>query len=393
MRIMKTIKIIYLLVLLLSISSCKRYNLEENQANNQLISQETKITKQEAQKILNLKVNLIPFSEPGKFDIAIPDNYIPAITVYEQGNIDLEFGRIDFKTKKDVIAIELTSALFPSERLCSQSVYVIKEENPNLVSIPEIKKQLVKENYIYFEDSNSIIYGENFTVIHYEYDSTTKSYIIYNGEVDHFAKFPEKENLALHMLKNGKNLLKKDFKKNPFNSWEEYVLNTPQAEIYLFKSIFNKLDKEMKAFLGINQSVSPRSEGNYDYVTFYRSNDAMDFAYLNFLKAVQTNTMENFELPEKISNDFEKVFFSFRYSHSNKYSYSQIDNLTDLKITDSEYNDHVFEKLICNVQYNGKSFYLITNEVSDLTRDFYIKMFNYYSKNKTLDIPAIKKQI
>lgn len=388
---MKIIKIIYLLVLLLSILSCKRYNLEENQGNNELTAQATKINKQEAQKILNSKVNLASFSEPGKFNISIPDNYISTVTVYEQGNIDLKFGKIDFETLKDVIAIDLTSALLPRERLCSQSVYIVKEENPNLVSIAEIKKQIVKENHIYFEDSNSIIYGENFTVIHYEYDSNSKSYIIYNGEVDHFAKFPEKENLALHMLKNGKNLLKKDFKKNPFNSWEEYVLNTPQAEIYLFKSIFNKLDKEMKAFLDINQSVSPRSEGNYDYVTFYRTNNEMDFTYLNFLNAVKTNALENFTIPEKISSDFDNIFFSSRYSLSNKYSFTQIDNLTDLKITDSGYNNRVFEKLICNVQYEGKSFYLVTNEVSDLTRDFYIKMFNYYSKNKTLDIPALKK--
>lgn len=391
MRIMKIIKIIYLLVLPLSILSCKRYNLEENQGNNELIAQATKINKQEAQKILNSKVNLTSFSEPGKFNISIPDNYISAVTVYEQGNIDLKFGKIDFETRKDVISIDLTSALLPRERLCSQSVYIVQEENPNLISIAEIKKQIVKENHIYFEDSNSIIYGENFTVIHYAYDSNSKSYIIYNGEVDHFAKFPEKENLALHMLKNGKNLLKKDFKKNPFNSWEEYVLNTPQAEIYLFKSIFNKLDKEMKAFLDINQSVSPRSEGNYDYVTFYRTNDEMDFTYLNFLNAVKTNTLENFTIPEKISSDFDNIFFSSRYSLSNKYSFTQIDNLTDLKITDSGYNNRVFEKLICNVQYEGKSFYLVTNEVSDLTRDFYIKMFNYYSKNKTLDIPALKK--
>lgn len=388
---MKTIKIIHLVVLLLSIASCKRYNLEENQGKNELIAKEAKIPKQEVQKILNSKINLTSFSEPGQFNIAIPDNYNSEVTVYEQGNIDLKFGKIDFKTRKNVIAIELASALLPRERLCSQSVYIIKEENPNLISIPEIKNQFVKDNYIYFEDYNSIIYGENFTVIHYDYDADTKSYIIYNGEVDHFAKFPEKENLALHMLKNGKNLLKKDFKKNPFNSWEEYVLNTPQAEISLFKSIFNDIDKEMKAFLDVNQSVSPRSEGNYDYVTFYRTNNEMKSTYLNFLNAVKTNTVENFEIPEKISSDFETLFFSSMYSLANKYSYTQIDNLTDLRITDSGYNNRVFEKLICNVEYKGNSFYLITNEVSDLTRDFYIKMFNYYSKNKTLDISLIKK--
>ncbi|CAD0005694.1 hypothetical protein FLAT13_02905 [Flavobacterium salmonis] len=391
MRIMKTIKIIYVLVFLLSLSSCKRYNLEENQANNELIEQGTKITKEDAQKIFNLKVNLTSLSELGKYNIAIPENYIAEVTVYEQGNIDLEFGKIDFETRKDVIAIELTSALLPNERFYSQSVYIIKDENPNLISISQIKNQLVKENNIYFEDSNSIIYGENFTVIHYDYDPATKSYIIFNGASDHFEKFPEKENLALHMLKNGKNLLKKDFKNKPFNSWEEYVINNPYAEIYLFKSIFNKIDKEMKAFLDTNQSVSPRSEGNYDYVTFYRSNNAMDLVYLNFLNAVKTNTIETYELPENIGNDFEKNFIDYRYSRSNNYNYYQIENLTDLKITDPEYNDRVFEKLICNVQYNGNSFYLITNQVSDLTRDFYIKMFNYYSKNKTLDILSPKK--
>ncbi|KFF04857.1 hypothetical protein [Flavobacterium reichenbachii] len=388
---MKIIKIIYVLVFLLSISGCKRYNLEENPANNELIPQKTKINKQDAQKILNLKVNLTSLSEPGKFNIAIPDNYNSGITVYEQGNIGLEFGKINFINRKDVIGIELASALLPSERLCEQNVYVIKEENPNLVSMPEIKKQLVKENNIYYEDANSIIYGENFTVIHYEYDTAAKSYIFYTGEIDHFAKFPEKENMALHMLKNGKNLLKKDFSKIPFNSWEEYVLNSPHAEINVFKSIFTKLNKEMKAFLGPNQSVSPRSEGNYGYVTFYRSNDTMDFAYLNFLNAVKTNTLEKFELPEKISNRFEEVFLDLRYSTSNKYSYSQIDNVAAIKITDPENSDRVHEILICNVQHDQKSFYLITNEVSDLTRDFYIKMFNYYSKNKTLDIPSLKK--
>jgi hypothetical protein len=389
MKINRTIypKFLFLLILSYSISSCKRYSNEESQ---ELISEKISITKPEVQKILNLKLNLINFSEPSKYSISVSENYTPTVMgVYSQGDIDLQFGKLNLKSKKETIAIQLTSALMPDERLCDQIIYIVKDDNPNLISISAIKKGFPEDEFVYYEDSNSIVYGDDFKTVHFEYDTTIKSYIIYTGEISHFVNIPEKEkiNLAIHMLKNGKNLLKKACQNISFDSWQDYVANTPQAEITVFKSIFYKLEKEMKAFLGENQSVSPRSQGNYNYVDFYRANEEMDFAYLNFLTAIKTNNVSNFNLSHKIPDDFDRTFFD--HEAANNFSYSQIDSVTDLKIVKPEY-EWIEEKLVCHVNYQRKSFYLTTDKFSAVTKDFYIKMFNYYSKYKTLDIPTLK---
>jgi hypothetical protein len=370
-------KLVFFLIVSCSIWSCKRYINEESK---ELIPEKDTITKLEVDKIVNLKVNLVNYSEANKYSISIPDNYEASTTEYEEGNLNLKYGKLNTETRKGVNVIELKSSLTRMDGLRSEEVSIIKEDNPNLLTIKDVKLDIENEP-IYYEDSNSIIYGEDFKVLHFDYDSALKSYVVYVGEVSHFGAIPQQDklNLAMHILKNAKNILKKDYKNAPFNSWEEYVVNLPIAEINFIKKDYVALEKEMKVFLGLNESI----EISDSRTTFYRTSQEMEIAYLQFLDAVKTNKVVDFNISDKIHDDFEDTFVN--YDAEDKYSYTQIENVIDLKIKEPDYVNP-FEKLICNIDYQGKSFYIISKDFSDMTKDFYIKMFNYYSKNKTLDI-------
>ncbi|TRX35537.1 hypothetical protein FNW52_10885 [Flavobacterium sp. ZT3R18] len=352
------------------------------------IEEKNTITKLEVHTILNLKVNLANYSEPNKYSISIPDYYQANTTEYNKGQIDLKYGKLNCVAKEKTIVVELESALTGYTHLAKEEVSIIKESNPNLLTVEDIKKDLKtndsQQEPIYYEDANSIIYGEEIQVICFGYDSVLKSYLVYQAEITGYGEDltpKERLNLAIHMLKNGKNIFKKEYKNTPFNSWEQYVANTSTAEINFITKPYSNINKEIKAFLNCNENVSiPNSSAN-----LYRVNLAMNETYLNFLDAIKSKNVINFNLPDAIHENFESTFFD--YETNNKYTLNQIENVDVVKISSAEYETES-AKLICHIEYQGKNFYIISKDVSQFTKDFYIKMFNYYSKNKTLGIPS-----
>jgi hypothetical protein len=389
MKINRTIypKFLFLLILSYSISNCKRYSNEETEMP---IEEKNTITKLEVQAILNLKVNLVNYSEPNKYSISIPDNYQANTIEYSEGQIDLKYGKLTQPPKGKTTVVELESALTGYTQLAKEEVSIIKEDNPNLLTIKDIKKDLKtndsQQQPVYYEDANSIIYGEEIQVICFGYDSVLKSYLVYQARITGYGEDltpKEKLNLAVHMLKNGKNIFKKEYKNTPFNSWEQYVANTSTAEINFITKPYSNVNKEIKAFLNDNDNVSiPNSDAN-----LYRVNPAMNKTYLNFLDAIKSNTVTTFNLPDAIHDDFESTFFD--YEANDKYTLNQVENVDVVKIRSTEYETER-DNLICHIEYQDKKFYIVYKDISQSTKDFYIKMFNYYSKNKTLDIPSLK---
>ncbi len=374
-------------------SSCTRYSNNETQP--ELIDENASITILEVDKIANLKVNLVNYSEPNKYSIAIPDYYQATTSEYGKGEIDIQFGNLNFGLKEKIYEIDLKSALTIDDGFVDESVSIVPENNPNLLTLKDIKSDIEKaaiesneEPFIYYEDSNSIIYGEDLKVFHFEYDLNTKSYVIYIAELNHFKEISQKEkfNFAMHLLKNAKNLLKKNYIATTFNSWEEFVANTSYVEVNYITKPYSVVNKEMKVFMNTKDQIYVYEGTNR--TVFYRANPAMDLAFLNFTDAIKSNKVAAFDLQDEIHDDFERIFFDYDPEFS--YSISQIENVFIVKYKDPDY-EKASEKLICAIDYKGKSFYLVmNNEFVPATKDFYIKMLNYYSKNKTLEIPSKK---
>lgn len=380
---------LFFVVLSCTILSCKRYS--NNETEQELIPEKNSISKLEVQTILNSKVNLVNYSEPNKYSFFIPDYYEAATNEYKNGDIDLQYGKLNSKTKAIIYVVDIKSTLSKDGDYADEEVSIVPEDNSNLLTISDIKQDFKnieqeKETPIFYEDSNSIIYGEDLEVIYFEYDFSLKSYIIYQGNVSHFGQLAQKDkfNLAMHLLKNGKNLLKKNLLNNPFNSWEEYVQNLPDLEINSIKQPFVSLNKEIKVFLNINEKVDIQNS----YTQLYRASSEMQLTYLSFLGAIKFNKVADFNLSDKVHDDFESKFIN--YEADNKYSIQQIENVDIIKIVDPDYENNVEEKLICNIKYQDKNFYIISKNSNDLSRNLFIKMFNYFSKNLTLDVPSKK---
>ena len=388
MKINKTncIKLFLFLTLSFSASNCKRYSKAENEMK---MEEKSTITKLEVQNILNSKVNLVNYSEPNKYSISIPDNYKAETIEYSDGQIELKFGKLESTSRKNIIEIKLEPFITGYNNLSNQSVLIVQESNPDLLTIEDIKKDLKTDNStipIYYEDTNSIIYGENPQIICFGYDSVLKKYSVYQGIVNGFGDDltqEEKLNLAMHMLKNGKNLFKKGYKNSPFTSWEQYVNNTPMAEINLIAKPYNNVTKEIKYFLDSDDQIYiPNSDAK-----LYQVNLDMHIRYLNVLNAIRLNKFPDFDFSDSNLNNFENTFFEFKTN--NKYSLTQIENIDIIKINNPDY-ESTTQILICHIESGGKYFYIISKDVSEFTKDFYIKMLNYFAKNKTLEVPLSK---
>jgi len=187
----------------------------------------------------------------------------------------------------------------------------------------------------------------------------------------------------MHMLKNGKNLFKKEYKNSPFTSWEQYVSATPIAEINLIAKPYNNISKEIKYFLNSDDQISiPNSNAS-----LYNATQDMHITYLNLLNAIKLNKVPDFNLSDSDLNNFENTFFDFETN--NKYILTQIENVDIIKINNPEY-ESTSQRLICHIESGDKNFYIISKDVSEFTKDFYIKMLNYFAKNKTLEVPLSK---
>ena len=374
------IKLIILSILIVSFSNCKRYNSSENSI--EIEPEKTSISKKEVQEVLNLKVNLKNYGETGKYNLAIPSHYYAETTEYGEDSSGLNFGKLTTTTENLIYNIKIKSSLIEDE-LVTETITIIKEDNPNLILIKDLKDEVKGEpNFpkpFYYEDQNSIIYDDDIKIILLNYDVSIKSYIIYQAEVSHFAKISvqDKFNLAIHLLKNGKNLLNTNAKSEPFSTWQDYVINFPKAEINVFINQFANITKEVKVFLNKNE----RSNIDNQNYFLYRSNDAMDLEYLKFKDAVKSNNIAGFDLPDEIHDDFENIFLDYEVDF--KYNLQQYENVDYFKIDDDYETNR--EKLICHFDYQNKSFYIINKKEDSVNKNFYITMLNYFAKHKTLE--------
>jgi len=110
------------------------------------MEEKSTITKLEVQNILNAKVNLVNYSEPNKYSISIPDNYEAGTIEYSDGQIGFKYGKLESTSRKNIIGIELEPAITGYNHLSSQSVVIVKESNPNLLTIEDLKKDLKTED-------------------------------------------------------------------------------------------------------------------------------------------------------------------------------------------------------------------------------------------------------
>lgn len=376
------IKLIIVIILIAFFSNCKRYDNFEN--SNELLPEKTSISKKEVQEVLNLKVNLKNYGEAGIYNLAIPSHYYARTTEYQKGNISLLYGNLSTENKDGVFSIELKSSVLQDEDLANQYVYIVKEENPNLITINDIKNNIIAdangfEMPILYEDQNSIIYDKDIKIITFNYDTTIKSYVIYQADVSRFAEndVNGKFNLAIHLLKNGKNLLNTSAKSEPIITWQDYVNNFPKAEIDIFKNQYAKVAKDVKIFLNKNEQSNIDNQNNY----LYRSNSSMDLFYLNFKNEVKNNNIAAFDMPYENRQSFENIFLDYDVDY--KYNLQQFDNVDYFTIDDDFSGDR--EKLICRFDYQNKIFYIINFKVDAINKNFYITMLNYFAKHKTLE--------
>lgn len=367
--------------------SCERIEKDVLQYN-QMSPETASISSQEIQRILNTKVNLESHQVTDDIKFSLPDNYYFQTQLIEKGESEQEntFGKLDFSTKENYSNVELHNSLFIDYSLYDESVYVVKEKNSNLLTIEDIKKDLGRET-IYYEDKNSIIFSsdDSFTTIHFQYDLKSESFLIYTGNISWSKKFPlnEKLDLAFYFLRNAKNLLNTNFSKQEF-TWKDYVENRPKIEINLVKNMFGNFEKEIKAFLDENQSVSPKID-DYSFVELYRFNPKKEtdfFEYLNNLSGY-----DNVEENKWLRDIFNSVT---GYEANSKYKIIQKGNTSIVEVTKFDEDGKVYNKqygVYCVLNSGNKAFILKNNnEINEKSLDFYVTVFNYFSNNNSLEI-------
>lgn len=372
--------------------SCER--IEKQDLQSQLTQETASISKEEIQRILNTKVNLESHQVTDELKISLPDNYYFQTQFIEKGEFETEntFGKLDFATKENYSNVELHNELFIDYSLYEESVYVVKEKKSNLLTIEDVKEQYESET-IYYEDKNSLVFSadDSFTTIHFQYDAKTESYLIYNGTISWAKKFPleEKLDLAFYFLRNARNLLNTNFSKQEF-TWKDYVENRPKIEINLVKNMFANFEREMSVFLDENKSVSPKIE-DFAFVELYRFNpkkEAEVFEYLNTLNQDKIEVGEGSKWLERLFYDVLNNFYSANYK------VIPYGNSTVVEISRFNEEEKKTEKqfaIVCVINKNEKAFILKNTKVlNEKGLDFFVKMFNYYSNNNSLEISQKK---
>lgn len=364
---------------------CKR--IEKEDLQNQLLQETASISKEEIQRILNTKVNLESFQVTDEVKMSLPGHYYFQTAFVEKGEYETEltFGKLDLSVKENYSMVELHNSLFVDYSLYDELVYVVKEKNQNLLTIEDVKKDYGSEN-IYFEDKNSFVSSadNSFSTVHFQYDLKTESYLIYVGNLSWSKKFPldEKLDLAFYFLRNAKNLLNTNFSKQEF-TWKDYVENRPKIEINLVKSMFANFEKEMKVFLDENQSVSPKIE-DYSFVELHRINPNKEIAFFEYL-----NNLGGYDTVEGnkwLRDIFHRVT---GFNSDAKYSILQKGNTSIVEVEKFDDEGKSYGKqygVFCFFNVDNKAFVLSNkNEMNEEEIDFYVKMFNQFSNNGTLE--------
>ncbi|MEA9413217.1 hypothetical protein [Flavobacterium sp. PL02] len=362
---------------------CKRIE-KTNDDSSLSVEKKLEISSKEIQRILSTKANLENTQVSDEMKLSIPENYYFRTSSIKKDEIDADskFGKLALATKDSYDYVEIINSLFVNSKVGEESVVIIKDDNPSLLTIDDLKEDYEIET-IYFEDENSIVFSEDktFTTIHFQYDPTTKSYLIYRGSISWSKAFPneDKLDLAFYFLRNAKNLLSTNFTKQEF-TWKDYVDNRPKIEINLMKFYFKNFKKEMGAFLNVNEISSPEYDG-HSLVKLYRlapNGDALFYEYLNKLETGQSYGAQDTKWASEL-------FYT-----DDKCKVIPKGNSSIVEITSLNYAGEVYEKefmVFSIINYDKKAFLLKTeNNLNEKTTDFFVKMFNYYSENFTLDL-------
>ncbi|MFB9077454.1 hypothetical protein ACFFLS_18310 [Flavobacterium procerum] len=372
-----------LFVFTIILFGCQR--IEKTAENEEYPGKKLEISPKEIQRILNTKANLESVEVSDNLKFSIPENYYFETSTIKKEDIegaDIKYGKLDLTTKDSYDVVQIVNALFNENKISEENIIVVKDENPNLVTIDDLKEQY-KIDAIYFEDKNSIVFseGKTFTTLHFQYDFKIKSYLIYSGSISWTKEFPnaDKLNLAFYFLRNAKNLLSDNLTKQEF-TWKDYLDNSPQIEINLMKFYFKDFKKEMDVFLEVNETSSPVYDG-ISLLTLCRIPSNGDTLFYQFLNNIETGNYEE-------ANNFKwangLIFRQVRYKIIPK------GNSTVLEINQLNYEGEVFDKqfvVLTIMNHNKKTFLLKKAKImNEKIADFYVKMFNYYVENLTLDV-------
>lgn len=361
---------------------CKR--VEKTNEDSVSVVKKLEISTKEIQRILGTKANLVSTQVSDNIKLSIPENYYFETSSIKKEDTDVhpKFGKLDLATKDSYVIVEIINSMFVNSKLGAESITIVKDENPNLLKIEDLKEDYDIET-IYFEDENSIVFseGKTFTTLHFQYDEKTKSYLIYNGSISWSQEFSneDKLDLAFYFLRNAENILSTNLTKQEF-TWKDYVDNRPKIEINLMQFYFKIFKKEMNAFLGVNEISSPEYD-DHSLVKLYRlipNGDTLFYAFLNNLVA------EKFDEAQDVKWASE-LFYS-----DDKCKVIPKGNSSIVEITELNYEGEVYEKefmVFSIINYDNKTFLLKTeNNLNEKTTDFFVKMFNYYSENLTLNL-------
>ncbi|MCP2029298.1 hypothetical protein L1276_004482 [Flavobacterium sp. HSC-32F16] len=317
--------------------------------------------------------------------LSLPGNYYFQTQTIEKEYIDKDskIGKIDLASIDNYDLVQIFNSLFIKNNIGEEEIMVIKNQGSNLLNINDLKKDYRIET-IYYQDKNSLVFSDDdtFTTVHFDYDLKTKSYLIYTGSVSWTKKFnkEEKLDLAFYFLRNAKNLLSNNLTEKEF-TWKDYIENRPKIEINLMKYFFNNFKKEIDVFLSIGESSEPAFD-DYSMIKLYRINqdkEAQFYQYLNNLAEGKPHeAQQNAKWASKLLYTDKKCTLIPK------------ENSNLVEIISQYYNgeDYAKEFMVFSIiNKNNKSFILKSNnDLNEKSTDFYVKMFNYYSKNNTLDL-------
>lgn len=379
---------LYLVLLCLFVLSCKRIvKVDREEVAGSDDKEEVSTSKM--QEIMALKLPLKTVTIDKRYNLTIPQAAtfeFAKIEPQEDAKID-KIGAIDLtKLPEAYLYVTLNNTFTLHDELYNEYILIFKENDPKRLTIKDVKENFERMDFVYLEDENSIVFeqGDSFFTIHFDYDEANKAYIFYKAEMSWSKKYPNKQkvDLFLHLLKQAKNLTNRNYVNTKFTSWEDYVQNSPIIEIEIAKGMFKKLEKELKIFLANDEKVSPRTPGNYTFVSLYRATKPKELAFYKFIDAVKSN-----QVSQLADYDFHQEIYNI--SDGNDYSVKEQEGCYLISFLSKRFNGEVYKSgitVICPIDYKNNSFFIQTaDEILEADADIFVKMFSYFGKNYTLD--------
>lgn len=379
---------LYLALLCLFVLSCKRIvKVDKEEVAGSDDKEEVSTSKM--QEIMALKLPLKTVTIDKRYNLTIPQAAtfeFAKIEPQEDAKID-KIGAIDLtKLPEAYLYVTLNNTFTLHDELYNEYILIFKENDSKRLTIKDIKENFERMDFVYLEDENSIVFeqGDSFFTIHFDYDEANKAYIFYKAEMSWSKKYPNKQkvDLFLHLLKQAKNLTNRNYVNTKFTSWEDYVQNSPIIEIEIAKGMFKKLEKELKIFLANDERVSPRTPGNYTFVSLYRATKPKELAFYKFIDAVKSNQVSHLA-----DYDFHREIYNI--SDGNDYSVKEQEGCYLISFSSKRFNGEVYKSgitVICPIDYKNNSFFIQTaDEILEADADLFVKMFSYFGKNYTLD--------